>query len=101
MKHRNLRCISVRVGTGCIGTGSDMTVKSRLAQTKLAINFLTEKIPKGKRSKVWLYFAQKDSNIETCGKCNKTIACKGGREGKSQKQISNRRLKTKRRCQQN
>src|SRR4029434_5861021 len=22
MKHRNLRCISVRVGTGCIGTGS-------------------------------------------------------------------------------
>src|SRR4029434_2641404 len=49
----------VRVGTGCIGTGSDMTVKSRQAQTKLAINLLTKKIPKGKRSKVWLYFAQR------------------------------------------
>src|SRR4029434_2346208 len=52
-----------------------------------------------KRSKVWLYFAQKDSNNATCGKCNKTIACKGGSEGKHKKQISNRRLKTKRRCQ--
>ena len=56
-----------------------MTVKSmqhftEQAQTKLAINLLTEKIPKGKRSKVWLYFAQKDSNIATCSKCNKTIA---------------------------
>ena len=40
-----------------------MTVKSRQhfteqAQTELAINLLTEKIPKGKRSKVWLYFTQ-------------------------------------------
>ena len=70
------------------------------AQTELAIN-LTEKMPKGKRSKVWLYFAQKDSNIATCSKCNKIIACKEGREGKSQRQISNCRLKTKRRCQQN
>ena len=51
-----------------------MTGKSRQAQTKLAINLLTEKIPKGKRSKVWLYFAQKDSNIATCSKCNKIIA---------------------------
>src|SRR4029434_6310821 len=40
-------------------------------RTELAINLLTEKIPKGKRSKVWLYFAQKDSNIATCSKCNK------------------------------
>ena len=36
-----------------------MTVKSKQhfteqAQTELAINLLTEKIPKGKRSKVWL-----------------------------------------------
>jgi len=82
-----------------------MKAKSRThfteqAQTELAIN-LTEKIPKGKRSKVWLYFAQKDSNNATCSKCNKTIACKGGREGKSQRQISNRRLKTKWRCQPN
>ena len=56
-----------------------MTVKSmqhftEQAQTELAINLLTEKIPKGKRSKVWLYFAQKDSNIATCSKCNKIIA---------------------------
>src|SRR4029434_5970258 len=40
-----------------------LTAKSRQhfteqAQTELAIN-LTEKIPKGKLSKVWLYFAQK------------------------------------------
>src|SRR4029434_3372650 len=35
-------------------------------QTELAINLLTEKIPKGKRSKVWLYFAPKYSNIATC-----------------------------------
>src|SRR4029434_528017 len=81
-----------------------MTVKSmqhftEQAQTELAINLLTEKMPKGKRSKVWLYFAQKDSNKAPCSKCNKTIACKGGE--KSQRQISNRRLKTKRRCQQN
>ena len=36
-----------------------MTVKhfTEQAQTELAINLLTEKIPKGKRSKVWLYFA--------------------------------------------
>src|SRR4029434_8471582 len=64
-----------------------MTVKSmqqftEQAQTELAINLLTEKIPKGKRSKVWLYFAPKYSNIATCSKCNKTIACKEGREGK-------------------
>src|SRR4029434_4133064 len=97
MKHRKLRCISVRVGTVFIGTGSDMTVKSRHAQTKLAINLLTEKIPKGKWSKVWLYFAQKDSNNATCSKCNKIIASKEGREGKSQQQISNRRLKNIRR----
>src|SRR4029434_4831623 len=85
----------------CFHSNSLMTVKSRQAQTKLAINLLTEKIPKGKRSKVWLYFAQKDSKNATCSKCNKTIAFKGGREGKSQRQMSNRRLKTKRRCQQN
>src|SRR4029434_1669446 len=55
---------------------SQHTVKSRQhfteqAQTELAINLLTEKIPKGKWSKVWLYFAQKDSNIATCSKYNK------------------------------
>src|SRR4029434_9368396 len=60
---------------------------------------LTEKIPKGKRSKVWLYFAQKYSIIATCSKCNKTVAGKEWREGKSQRQISNRRLKNKRRRQ--
>ena len=65
----------------CFHSNSLMTVKSRQAQTELAINLLTEKIRKGKRSKVWLYFAQKDSNIATCSKCNKRIA---GREGKSQ-----------------
>ena len=59
-----------------------MTAKSRQhfteqAQTELAIN-LTEKMPKDKWSKVWLYFAQKDSNNATCSKCNKTIACKEG-----------------------
>ena len=88
----------------CFHSNSLMTVKSmqhftEQAQTELAINLLTEKIPKGKRSKVWLYFAQKDSNIATCSKCNKTIAWKEGREGKSQRQISNRRLKNKRRWQ--
>src|SRR4029434_8529453 len=70
------------------------------AQTELAIN-VTEKMPKGKWSKVWQYFALKDSNNATCSKCNKTIACRGGREGKSHWQISNRRLKTKLRCQPN
>src|SRR4029434_5935504 len=89
----------------CFHSNSIMTVKSmqhftEQAQTELAIN-LTEKMPKGKRSKVWLYFAQKDSNNATCSKCNNTIVCKGGREGMSQKQISKHRLKTKRRCQQN
>src|SRR4029434_11269738 len=64
----------------CFHSNSVMTVKSRQhfrASTNRASHQpLTEKIPKGKRSKVWLYFAQKDSNIATCSKCNKTFACR-------------------------
>src|SRR4029434_1642386 len=64
-----------------------MTVKSmqhftEQAQTELAINLLTEKMPKGKRSNVWLYFAQKDPNNATCRKRNKTIACRGGEKAR-------------------
>src|SRR4029434_1763801 len=73
----------------CFHSNSLMTVKSRQhfteqAQTELAINLLTEKIPKGKRSKVWLYFTQKDSNIDTCSKCNKTSECKHARTADQQ-----------------
>src|SRR4029434_2782543 len=50
---------------------------TKQAQTELAIN-LTEKMPKSKRSKVWLYFAQKDSNNATCSSWNQTSACKKG-----------------------
>src|SRR4029434_8684089 len=67
-------------------TAKSMQHFKEQAQTELTIN-LTEKVPKGKRSKVWLYFAQKDSNNATCSKCNTKIACKGGRQGKSQRQI--------------
>src|SRR4029434_6709766 len=70
-----------------------MTVKSmqhftEQAQTELAINLLTEKIPKGKRSKVWLYSAPKDSNNATCSKCNKAIASKGGNTSNPMKHLA-------------
>src|SRR4029434_7629617 len=55
-----------------------MTVKSRQhyteqAQTELAINLLTEKMPKDKWSKVWLYFAQKDSTTRRAANATKHL----------------------------
>src|SRR4029434_8345981 len=71
----------------CFHSNSVMTVKSRQhfrASTNRASHQpLTEKIPKGKRSKVWLYFAQKDSNIATCSKCNANCVKRGKRRQES------------------
>src|SRR4029434_3583109 len=83
-------------GTGCIGTGSDMTVKSRQAQTKLAIKRKYRKVNGQKCGGI------SHQNIQTARRAanaTKQLREKSGEKAKSQRQISNRRLKNKRRLQ--
>ncbi|KAK9536024.1 hypothetical protein VZT92_005846 [Zoarces viviparus] len=52
-------------------------------------------MPKGKRSKVWLYFAKKDVNNATYRKCNKTIACKAGNTSNLMKRLATHNIHLK------
>src|SRR4029434_5920745 len=81
-----------------------MTVKSmqhftEQAQTELAINLLTEKFRKVNGQKCGCISHQNIQTSRRAANATKQLREKSGEKAKSQRQISNRRLKNKRRLQ--
>ena len=68
MKHRNLRCISVRVGTGCIGTGSryPTLVKWQLGVCRLCVLSVHRHLRHNRQRKHGETRAERERSLSVC-----------------------------------